>query len=672
MSDVNIPGVTNNRINSQKMMDAIMNAERVPLKRMETEMDGFKKSKKIWQDFNLNLTKLKDSANELFSFNSPFSAKKAVSSDETILTAVATRKAVVTEKELKVKQVATADRFMSDSVGKDFKVGEGNYRFTIGEKEITISFHGGSLQEFADAINKKGGTYLHASVVNNTAKTQVFVLESLITGEKNKLTFHDDAVPFAEQIGMIKKTATSSLDVSISEPNIEKTDAPLDATKYQIENGTLTVKPQTELQIPIKPPFPLTKNMVLEYEVKTTVLKEEELKQPDKPPGPTIPETGSIEYKGIKIYSEKSIVILPEEKVNETPPRVDDMTVLSYKSNGEKHALPDVKDTNEYYKVSFPIGQTTGNIEGIIVENKNTNRNISIRNIKITDPTVRGDYTPTNPLSQSHDAIIEYNGVEIIRDTNTITDLIPEVTVNLHEQSDKKVKLSVQYDTEAMKAGIVALIGNYNRIVTEIDILTRSDSSIIEKAGYLSDAEKEKALDRLALLKGDVTLMQLKSNLQTIMMNGYKTSGGSEMSLLSQIGISTNAGTSGTIDKSTLRGYLQIDESKLDNALKSKPELIRELFGNDVNGDLVVDSGVAFSLDARLKPYVQIGGIITTHLQTIDTQMTRKQKEITDFQKHLEDYERELKKKYGQMEGMIDQLNKSNQQLQNMNNSQNK
>jgi flagellar hook-associated protein 2 len=667
MSDINIPGVTNSKINTQKMIDALMDAERVPLKRMESEMDSFKKSKKVWQDFNLNLTKLKDSANELYSFNSPFSAKKTSTSDEAVMTATATRKAFVEDKELRVKQVATADRFMSDSIAGEYKVKAGNYRFLVGDKEISFSFHGGSLKEFAELINKKGGKILTASVVNNTPTTQVIVIEALITGEKNKLTFKDDAVTLAEETGMLKRVTTTSLDVTPSSANIEKTDAPLNPDGFQIENNTLSIKPQTELQIPIRPPFALNKNMALEYEVQTTVLKDNEIQRPETPPGPTIPETGSIEYKGIRIYSEKSIVILPEEKLPEPPKRVDQMTVLYYKTNGEKRPLPDVIDTKEFYKVSVPIGQTSPNIEAIIIGNKNTHRIISLRNIHIVDPTVRGDYTPAHPFSEAHDAVIEYNGVEIIRDSNTITDLIPEVTINLHEQSDKKVKLSVQYDTEAMKNAIISFIGNYNRLVTEIDILTRGDDSVIEKADYLSDAEKTKAAERLGILKGDVTLTQLKSNLQITMMNSYKTSGGSEMALLAQLGISTNSGTSGALDKTLLRGYLQIDETKLDGALKNKTDLVRQLFGNDLNGDLIVDSGVAFALDSSVKPYVQTGGVISTRLKTLDTEMTGKQREITNYQKHLEDYERELKSKYGKMEGMLEELNKSNDALKNLN-----
>jgi flagellar hook-associated protein 2 len=665
MSDVNIPGVTNSKINSQKMITAIMDAKRAPLKRMESEMDSFKKSKKVWQDLNLGITKLKDSANELYSFESPFSSKKAVSSDEAVLTAVATRKAIVADMELRVKQIATADRFMSDSVPKDFKVKEGAYRFKIGEKEITVSFHGGSLNEFAEAVNKKGGKLLRVSVVNNTPATSVLVIEALVTGEKNKLTLADDALALAEATGMLKRVRTSSRDVPLTTTSVKKTDTA--AGNFQIESGSLKVAPRTNVQIPVQPPFPLTGKMVLEYEIKSAPLREDEVKLPETPPGPSIPETGSIDYKGIHVDSEKSIVILPKEKVVEPPQRVDTMAVLAYTSQGTTKPLPDITDAKDFVKVTVPIGADSPSIDALLVNNANTHRAIELRNIRIIDPSVRGEYAPTNALSESRDAIVEYNGVDIVRDSNAIADLVPEVTLNLHDKSDKKVKLAIKYDTEAMKSSIIGFVGSYDRLITEIDILTRADDSIIEKAAYLSDAEKEKARGELSLLKGDVTLMQLKSNLQTIMMNAYKTSGGQEMALLAQIGISTSNVNTGSVDRTMLRGYLQIDEAKLDNALASKPELIKELFGYDQDRDLIVDTGVAFSVEAYAKPYIRTGGVIATRLQTLDTQMTRKTREITDFKKAMDDYEQQLKLKYGKMEGAIEGLQKSNQALNNLN-----
>lgn len=667
MSDVNIPGVTNNNIDTEKMIKAIMDAERVPLTRMESELETFKKIKKIWQDLNLTLSKLRDSANGLFSFNSPFSSKKAVSSNEEVVTATVTRKAVVEDKEIIVKQVATADRFMSESLPKDFKVKAGTYTFQIGDKEISIAFHGGSLSEFVDAINKKGGKYLRASVVNDTKDTQVIVIESLITGSKNRLVFKDDAISFAEETRMIKRVTSSSRDVPLGQDSVERTDAALAPEKYSVREGELTVSPQTELQIPLRPPFALNQNMVLEYEVRVTVLSDETATGPETPPGPSLPDTGSIEYKGIRIYNEQSIIILPETETVEPPKRVDDMRVLFFRSGSQTKALPDVRDSGEYYKVSVPIGEMASSIDAIVIQNKNTHRSVSIRGIRIIDPTVRGDYAPTHPISEADDAVIEYNGIQIIRETNEISDLIPEVTLQLHEASEEKVKLSIRYDTEAMKEAIITFVGNYNRLITEIDILTRADSAIVEAAVYLDDDGKEKALERLGILNGDTTLMQLKSALQTLVMNAYKTSGGQEMALLAQIGISTNARSGSGIDKTLLRGYLQIDEDKLDAMLKSRPEWVRELFGNDLDGDLVIDSGVGFAMDARIKPYVTTGGIIGTRLSTLDSQMVRKQTEITNFQRHLEDFEQQLRTKYGNMQALIEQLEKSRKQLENFN-----
>lgn len=645
-----------------------MDAERVPLTRMENELDTFKKLKKIWQEFNLSLSKLRESANNLYSFNSPFNSKKAVSSNEAVITATATRKAVVETKELIVRQIATSDRFMSESLSKDFKVPAGNYTFQIGDKEITVVFSGGSLKEFVDAVNKKGGKYLKASLVNDTSNTQVLVLEAILTGSKNKMLLKEDALKLAEQIKMLKRVTTSSLELELNEEVLKKTSSQSGSDKYSIQNGELNLQPQSELQIPIRPPFSLNRNMVMEYELKVIELSEEEKAQLI-PPGPTLPDPGSIEYKGIRIYNEPSILILPETEKPETPKRIDNLNILSFRSGNKNYDLPAIRAQADFYKVTVPIGETASSLDAIIINNTNTHRLVTIRNIKVIDPTVRGDYVPTHPISEANDAIIEYNGIKVIRETNEISDLIPEVTLTLHDKSDEKIKLAIKYDTEAMKESIIAFVGNYNRLITEIDILTRKDSSIIESATYLSDSEKEKATERLGILNGDLTLTQLKSSLQTIMMNAYKTSAGQDMALLAQIGISTNSRSGSGIDRTLLRGYLQIDEDKLDAVLKSKPELVRELFGNDLDGDLVVDSGVAFRVDSQLKPYVISGGIISTRITTLDTQMARKEKDIINLKRYLENFERDLKTKYGNVQALIEQLEKSRKQLEIFNNS---
>jgi flagellar hook-associated protein 2 len=91
-------------------------------------------------------------------------------------------------------------------------------------------------------------------------------------------------------------------------------------------------------------------------------------------------------------------------------------------------------------------------------------------------------------------------------------------------------------------------------------------------------------------------------------MDPYPTSLGRELSLLAQVGISTNSSSfGGSLDATKLRGYIEINEQTLDAALTEKLDAVKELFGSDTNNDLVVDSGVAFAIDAYTRGFTQTG-----------------------------------------------------------------
>jgi flagellar hook-associated protein 2 len=216
----------------------------------------------------------------------------------------------------------------------------------------------------------------------------------------------------------------------------------------------------------------------------------------------------------------------------------------------------------------------------------------------------------------------------------------------------------------------VGFIGSYDRVITDMDVLTRRDESVITDAAFLSDDEKKKAADNLGLLFGDLSLQQLKDAMQRVMMNAYPTSRGRDLAMLAQIGIATDVrkpGTSTGVDLSKLRGYLELDEPKFDDAIRQNAEAVKELFGNDTNGDLVVNAGVAYSLDALLRPYVQTAGIFPAKVANLDSEIARTKRKITDYQQHLNQYQAQLKQKYAAMEGAVQQLEKNSQQIDNFN-----
>jgi len=157
--------------------------------------------------------------------------------------------------------------------------------------------------------------------------------------------------------------------------------------------------------------------------------------------------------------------------------------------------------------------------------------------------------------------------------------------------------------------------------------------------------------------------------MQNVMMSPYTTSLGRELSLLAQVGISTDTRSPGSagIDHTRLRGYLEVDEPKLTAVIAQHPEALRELFGNDTTGDLVVDSGAAFKLDLLLRPYVQTGGILLQRVTTLDSQIAASNRNIADYKVKLDDYQAELKRKYAQMGSALDNMQHSSQSIQNFN-----
>ena len=292
--------------------------------------------------------------------------------------------------------------------------------------------------------------------------------------------------------------------------------------------------------------------------------------------------------------------------------------------------------------------------------------------MRVYDKAARGDFRPARPLSTAGDAVLEMDGVEVTRPENTLSDLLPGVTLNLHSAGDKSVTLDVHKDLESIKNSLIRFFGNYNDLLTRVDILTRKDDSVIRDAQFLSDKEREQAARDLGLFTGNTTLMQLKSRLQRIMMDPYPTDGGRELSLLAQMGITTSGGSiqGGALNKSLLRGYLQIDETRLEQAINRNPEWVRQLFGNDRDKDLVVDSGAAFATDGYLKAYVDTSGIVSGRVGALADSITRKSREIEAYNKHLVEYEEELRRKFGIMEGALDNLEQSSRAIENLNRRQ--
>jgi flagellar hook-associated protein 2 len=665
MSDLSIPGVTS-KYNTEKSIKALVETERIPLKRLEAERQTLQDQRGAWLNLNQRMVSVREGARELYGFQNPFNNKLADSSDPSVLSATAARTAQEDTVDIRVKQIAAADRFRSRSLPRDLKAPAGLYRFTVGGQEVKVEFRGGTLKELAAAINARGGSLLAASVVEDTPSTQVLVIESKKTGAGFPLALHDKAASFALEIGMLERSPTAGRALPLEPGSLTA------GAGAKLSEGVLRLEPGAEARLPVKPGITLSGSMVLALEARVAVLPEQAVRKPSPPPGPDIPATGGIDFQGIHVESARSRTLLPAWEAPPPPARVDDPAVLFAEAQGRSVPLPPLKDAAEFYAVEVGPEELPGEISALVFRNRNTHRVVEVRGVRVYDKAARGDFRPARPLSTAQDAVIEMDGVEVTRPENTLSDLLPGVTLSLQAASDKPVRLQVHKDLESIKNALIRFFGSYNDLLTRVDILTRKDESVIRDAQFLSEQEREQAAKDLGLFIGNTTLMQLKSRLQRIMMDPYPTDGGRELALLAQMGITTSGGTfqGGGLNKSLLRGYLQIDETKLEQSINRNPEWVRQLFGNDRDKDLVVDSGAAFATDSYLRSYVETGGVVAGRVGALADSISRKNREIEAYNKHLAEYEQELRRKFGIMESALDSLEQSSKAIENLNRRQ--
>ena len=646
MSDISIPGV-NSKYGTQTIIESLVKVERNKLVQMEAQKKDFEDTKVIWQETNRRMQTVRDAARALYGFNSPFGSKLGSSSDEKSVGVLATRAASDGSYQIRVLRQASNDRFLSRSLPLDQTLAPGEYRFKVGEKELVINFKGGKVSNFVDAVNLKDPTLLKASVIRDKADSQILQLEAVPVGAKNTLSVSATALDELTKIGLVG-AATGASQVLLSDT---VTLGPGEKQSWK-PDAPLTVAPGMELHMTVNFTAPAADAV------------------PPPPTGFTYPDGGTMTYQGITLSSAGMQGQVPPPPVTTAPPEVKTLKGLTLQTGSKSLPLADLPDSTAPTELSLVLPPGV-DVSSVDLANGNSSRSIVVSKIEIVDPSKKNGIEPQHALGRAGDAELEFEGIKIVRDTNSVADVVPGVTLNLLAPSKDTVTVKVEPDRKTIKDTVIAFLASYNRLLTDILVLTTikpdnpASSPILQDAVDLTDDEKKKAESRLGKFQGDIGLNQVKNTLQRIMMDPYKTDG-SEFSLLAQVGISTNStagGGSDRVNTSKLRGYMEMDEAKFDSSVAKDINGVKKLFGNSLDGTLIVNSGAAYSVDELLKPSTQLGGFNALKISTLDNEIKSKTKEMADYNDYLARYQQDLKRKYGQMESSLNAMNKNAQSL---------
>lgn len=666
MADISIPGVTN-KYGTTELIQQLMEVERVPLTREQERLDEYKDQQSAWRAVNTQMSTVRENVRTLYSFDNPFSSKLSESTDEFAVSANPDRDASVGSFKIDINAIATSDRFLSDSISKEYDVPSGTYTFTVADKTISFNWKGGPLSDWVTALNRRGGTNIKASLIGVSSTETSLLIESLKTGAENNLVFGDDAISFALATGILTTGKDSEATLVQDYSSLSKAGT-MAMNSVSVEDSSITVPSQNGFEIVL--PSSVTTGTE-SYSISFAISMHDTPKasvSETTASSPILPDPSLISYKGIVIFNEQSEI----DTINAPAPEVavNDNTVVYVRTASGERPLSGLPEDGSETTFTLTSEDYPG-LKGIIIKNNNTDKIVTLSK-PVADITYGADgLVPGHAISTAADAEIKYEGITMYRSTNEVDDIVPNVTLTLNAPTEKTATISIKPDTESAKDAIINLVGSYNRLIADINILTTNKSEVITELDYLTDDEVETAEERLGMFMADSSLTQSKNSLQRILQNSYPIPD-STITMLSQIGVSTSAGSSSSgYNQSRLRGYLEIDEKLLDEKLASNIDEIKNLFGYDSDGDLIIDTGIAYLMENNIRAYTETGGILSSKISSLDSKISTSQDKIATLEEKLDDKEQQYKTQYGQMESTLRSLESQSTTIENFSNQQN-
>lgn len=292
------------------------------------------------------------------------------------------------------------------------------------------------------------------------------------------------------------------------------------------------------------------------------------------------------------------------------------------------------------------INDGTGTPYRLVITGKDTkNYTVNFAGLTTLPAGGTGSLTPTllGPADPSYQAGVnasfKLDGVTITKTSNTVSDAITGVTLNLLKEG-ATTTFAVTNDTDGVTQKINDFIKAYNSAITPINL----------QSVYNPDTKTA------GILSGDSTLRTVQSKLSSLLTTPVSGATGVYKTLAS-IGI--------TSDKKD--GTLSVDSAKLADALSNHFDDVVDLFTHNtgVSTSLPTNQyGIAqqFNLviDTIVHPYVGsssiYNGLIETRIKGLNGSISDIDKRISEMESRITQMQANLQKQFTAMENMVSSL----------------
>ncbi|MBM1297071.1 flagellar filament capping protein FliD [Serratia nematodiphila] len=350
----------------------------------------------------------------------------------------------------------------------------------------------------------------------------------------------------------------------------------------------------------------------------------------------TLTTQAKVSDQGAKLGAEgvtdRSLTITAGNPPKETKiPLSDDQTSLVELRdaiNGAKAgvtaSIMRVGDNDYQLAVS---SSTTGENNKISLQVDNDDKLGDILNYNAT----RGTSTAMKQTVAPQDAELMVNGTAIKRSTNSISDALQGVTIDLKTKTktDEPQHLVISTNTAGTTDKIKEWVDSYNSLLDTFNALSKFTPVKTGEAPNPTNGP----------LLGDNTLRGIQSSIKSALSAAQDNP---ELKGLGNLGISTNTKT----------GKLEIDSAKLKKAMDEKPDQVSNFFVG--NGK---DTGMATEIHNEIQSYIKSGGIIENSTKSINTNLDRLNSQITTVTASIQNTIDRYKQQFVQLDTMMSKMN---------------
>ena len=648
-----VPGLNGNN-NSQQMLDRVMESKKVKLDEFEKDKDKIKEEKKAWNELKAKSVSLQNIARKMYGFEAPFDDKISKSSNENAFSANVTRNVEIGEYDIEILNKAESHRIASIPLNKRYKIDAGNYSIKVGNDEVKVSFDGGTVEKFASEIKKDSKNILKAAVTWSTPNTQVLVIESVKTGNKNFISFGNDKTKeLFKDMGFFEEVKEFDKTFTIDKNRLEFLSK--GNSLNLLDDKTIILNRLESYKYKLPEKISYSDRLIFEIDLRTEPISQSEAEQMI-PTGPDFTRKGELNIFDIEVEGESPITHISPYTKPEKEPVIEDDKYIEIITNKRKIDLGELNVDDSKKTLRFDMRDIIGKdetIEAVVFKNNNTYKKVEAGNIHFVDEASKSGIRFSNEISKPQDARIIIDGIKAERDTNSIDDLIKGMTLMIYDKTDRQERLQVDRDYEKIVQSVTDFLSEFNGFLDLLNKETDTNADV--------DGNKGK-------FAGDYSLVSLGTRLRNIMMNPYQTDYGNELSLLAQIGVSTNESGNFRMDRSKLKGILEVKEDKFIEMMGKYPDGVKDMFGNDTNGDLAIDTGIAFEVEKLLKIYTVAGnGFFDNRDKVFDRELEQKDKDIATYKEKMDKDEQKLKKDLIKMEKATKDLEDNRKKFDNMN-----